>query len=112
MKPTLKAPEIKRLKLKPEKVVSNSAFKFILRRYTTVVTLTAYGDAPSVFTTCTLDRGRCLHSSTFRFILSAFCGIGVHLGVVFGVIRRCQGVLRCIRGCLGCILCQKRLRLS
>ena len=27
------------------------------------------------------------------------------------VFRICQGVLRSIRGCLGCILCQKRLRL-
>jgi len=28
------------------------------------------------------------------------------------VSRRCQGVLRSIRGCSGCILCQKRLGLS
>jgi hypothetical protein len=33
IKPTLKAPEIKRLKLKSEIVLSNSAFKMILRRY-------------------------------------------------------------------------------
>ena len=26
--------------------------------------------------------------------------------------RRCKGALRSIRGCLGCISCQKRLRLS
>ena len=33
-------------------------------------------------------------------------------GVVQGVLRRCQGVLRSVSGCSGCILCQKRLRLS
>jgi hypothetical protein len=44
------------------------------------------------------DAGRGLHSSTFRLSLSVF--------------RRCQGVSRNTRGCLDCILCQKRLRLS
>jgi len=33
MKPTLKAPESKRLKLEHEKTLSNFAFKFNLRRY-------------------------------------------------------------------------------
>jgi len=56
--------------------------------------------------------GRGLHSSTFRLNLSALCGMWVHAGVVEGVFRRCQGVIRIIRGCLGCISCQKRLRLS
>jgi len=56
--------------------------------------------------------GRGLHSSTFRLKLSAFCGIGVYLGVTYGVSRRCQGVLTSIRGCSGCISCQARLRLS
>jgi hypothetical protein len=56
--------------------------------------------------------GRGLHSSTFRLNLSALCGIGVHLGVVQGLCRRCQGVLRSIRGCSGCILCQKRLKVE
>jgi hypothetical protein len=56
--------------------------------------------------------GACLHSSTFRLNLSAFCGIGVPVGVVEEVFRRCQGVLRSIRGCSGCVLCQKQLRLS
>ena len=55
---------------------------------------------------------RGLHSSTFRLTLSAYCRTGVHSGIVQGVIRRCQGVLRSIRGCSGCILCQKRHRLS
>ena len=34
------------------------------------------------------------------------------LGGVQQVCRRCQGVLRSIRGCSGCMLCQKLLRLS
>jgi len=37
MKPTLKAPETKRLKLKYDELPSNFAFKFNLRRYSTVV---------------------------------------------------------------------------
>jgi hypothetical protein len=32
--------------------------------------------------------GRGLHSSTFRHNVSAFCGIGVQLGIVYGVFRR------------------------
>ena len=35
IKPTLKAPGTKRLRLEDEKLLSNSAFKFILRRYST-----------------------------------------------------------------------------
>ena len=46
--------------------------------------------------------GRGLHSSTFRLNLCAFYGIGVHVGVVEGVFRRCQWVLRSCRGCSGC----------
>jgi len=56
--------------------------------------------------------GRGLHSSTFWLNLSAFGGIEVHGGVVEKVRRKCQGVLRSLRGCLGCILCRKRLKLS
>jgi hypothetical protein len=41
IKPTLKAPGTKRLKLKFEKVLSNFAFKFNLRRYTKVNALAA-----------------------------------------------------------------------
>jgi hypothetical protein len=54
-----------------------------------------------------LFRG--LHSSTFWLNISAFCGKG-------GAFRGCLGVveqvLGGIWGCLGCILCQKWLRLS
>ena len=54
--------------------------------------------------------GRGLHSSTFRLNVSPLWEIG-------GAVRGCfiggvEGVLWGIRGCLGCILCQKRLRLS
>jgi len=51
---------------------------------------------------------RGLHSSTFRLNLSAFCGIGI----VQGVFARFQGVLTSPGGCSGCVLRQKRLRLS
>ena len=57
-------------------------------------------------------RGRGLHSSTFWLNLSTFCGIGVHVGILLGVFRMCQGVLRSIKWCSGCVLRQKRLRLS
>ena len=56
--------------------------------------------------------GRGLHWSTFQLNLSAFCRIGVHQGVCQGAFGRCYGVSRSIRGCPGCILCQKWLRLS
>jgi len=53
--------------------------------------------------------GRGVHSSTFWLNVSGFCGIE-------GVIRGCLGgvheVLGGIRGCVWCILCQKRLRSS
>ena len=45
-----------------------------------------------------LNKGRGLHSSTFRLNLSAFCGIGVHLGFVWEVPRRCLGVLGGVQG--------------
>ena len=51
---------------------------------------------------------RGLHSSTVRLNLSAFCGLGVALR---GCLRGVYGVLGAIRTWLGCILCQKRLRL-
>jgi len=52
---------------------------------------------------------RGLHSSTFWLNLSAFCGIG---GACRGGLGGVQEMLGGIRGCAGCILCQKRLRLS
>ena len=71
------------------------------------INLTAYHKLDQV-----TNAGKGLHSFTSWLNLSAFCGIGVHSGVIEEVFRRCQGVLRSISGCLGCILCQKRLRLS
>jgi len=55
---------------------------------------------------------RSLHSSTFRLNLSTFCGMGVHVGMFRGCLGGVRGLLRSIRGCSGCILCQKRPRLS
>jgi len=44
IKPTLKAPGIKLLKLKYDKLLSNFAFKFILRRYNMEEYFGAYAD--------------------------------------------------------------------
>ena len=88
IKPTLKAPGAKRLKLTCDILLSTSAFKFKLRRYFEDVAPTdtalnngggADGDdsiqrlhVPHEDTMC-LGRGS--HSSTFRLNVSAFCGI-------------------------------------
>jgi hypothetical protein len=45
------------------------------------------------------------HSSTFQLNVRAFWYMGAHLGGVYGVLGG-------ISGHLGCIVCQKRLRLS
>jgi len=54
-------------------------------------------------------EARGLHSSTFQLNVSAFYSIG-------GALRGCLGSVLVVvgdyRGYLGCILCQKRLRLS
>ena len=56
-----------------------------------------------------VSPGRGLHSSTFRLNVSAFYGMG-------GAFRGCGGgvqeVAGGVRGCVRCIVCQKRLRLS
>ena len=57
IKPTLKAPGTKRLKLKCDEPLSNFAFNFNLRRYNLVT-----AD----------DFGRGLHSSPFQLNLSRF----------------------------------------
>jgi len=61
----------------------------------------------------TQPRNRGLQSSTFRLNVSAFCGIG---GAFRGRLEGVYEVLVGVRGCLewvsGCILYQKRLRLS
>jgi hypothetical protein len=44
MKPTLKAPGTKRLKLKCDEPLSNFAFNFNLRRYTMLTSLWCYGN--------------------------------------------------------------------
>jgi hypothetical protein len=74
VKPTSKAPGAKRLKLKYHKLPS------MLLQFCFQIQLAPLhiGTLPQLKK---LD-GRGLHSSTFRLNLSAFCGIGVHLGVV------------------------------
>ena len=52
---------------------------------------------------------RDLHSSTFRLNVSAFCGKGA---AIRGGLEAVYGVVGGISGCLGHLLCQKRLRLS
>jgi len=61
------------LKLNCDVLLSTSAFTFNLRRY--LLGLACAGVQ-------TLLSGRGLHSSTFRLNSSAFCGIGVQLGIV------------------------------
>ena len=53
--------------------------------------------------------GRGVHSSAFRLNVSALCGIGCAFMGSLGVLRGGAGGIRL---CPGCILCQKRLRLS
>jgi len=62
---------------------------------------------PAVFSAAVAGRG--LHSSSFRLNVSGFFGIGVEFK---GYLEGVDGVLGGITGCLGCSLCQKRLRLS
>ena len=89
IKPALKAPESKPLKLEHEKALSKYAFKFNLRRSTKVETLVDWRlNRPMVV------LGRGLHSSTFQLNLSA-------LHVIGGARRRCvagiKGVFRVCR---------------
>ena len=67
IKPKLKAPKSRRLKLEHKKVLSNCAFNFNLHRYAAVRLreLHAHEAGP-----CT--KG--LHSSTFRLKVITFCG--------------------------------------
>ena len=82
IKPTLKAPGSKRLKLEDEKMLSNFAFKFHLRRYTwdglgaTRLAFDKFGSMLA-YTKCEVQTsGRGLHSSTFQLNLSALYGTG------------------------------------
>jgi hypothetical protein len=113
IKPTVKAPVTKRLKLMCDDPLSYIAFKFDLRRYSEVAerltpqaALVGAGAAHAVLHSA---MGRGSHSPTFRLNVSAFCGKGGALGGCLGGV---QGVSGVIRAWLGCVLYQKRLRLS
>ena len=88
VKPKLKAPGTKRLKLYYDKLPSSFAFNFNLRRYTSAARCSAAGsglngavagnwmrfyiEARDEFDNV-ITTGRGLHSSTFRLDLSRFC---------------------------------------
>ena len=108
IKPTLKAPGTKRLKLKYDELLSTFAFKFNLRRYnmdaglssTPVPTPSADGsgetgdnapmdvDATPKPIPFNLLPGRGLHSSTVRLTVSAFYGIGGALRAYVGGVHQ------------------------
>ena len=67
MKPKLKPPRTKRLKLNCGIMLSNLAFKLNLRRHNKVVHRV-------------LQDGRGLHSCTYRLTVSTFCGISCVCG--------------------------------
>ena len=79
MKSTFKAPGSKLLKLEQEKLLSNFAFKFNLRRYTQ-----GGPGMPEMLTPTSAIMGRGLHSFTFQLHVSAFCGIGGAFSVRLG----------------------------
>jgi len=66
MKPTLKAPGTKRLKLKCDKLLSNFVFNFNLRRHRTG------GGAGPIGEAATRLAGGGLHSSSFQLNLGRF----------------------------------------
>jgi len=88
IKPTLKAPGTKRLKLEYYKLLSSFAFKFNLRRYSWgggASSTARWSPCPTSSTaTGSPPWGRGLQKSTFQLNVSAFCGIG-------GVLRGCVG---------------------
>ena len=112
MKPRLKAPGAKQLKLKCDILLSTSAFKFNVRRYSEGTTLWAVRgggagvdnlhavatvgrrlytvEAGTTCASCDVVAGRGLHSSTSQLNLSALYGIG---GARKGCVARVKGVL-------------------
>jgi len=72
IKPTLKAPGTKRLKVKCDESLSNFAFNFNLRRYSVFLYLDRTHVATVSGTRSLWDMGRGLHSSTFQLNLSRF----------------------------------------
>ena len=108
MKPVgtrVESARLQRWRLNLNVPVSEFAFKFRLRRYkwvdkmNAVITVEAFAWLV----------GRGLLSSTTPLNLSAFCWIG---GAFKYCSRRVWEVTGVGKGCLGCILSQKRLKLS
>ena len=123
------------MKLRHDHLLSNCAFKFILRRHTLGDAVAAEEEATRLQRQKQLHdpaaaaaaaaalggaddfAGRSLHSSTFRLILSALYGIGdarrVRVARIERVFRGSYGVYtRRQVGCVGVFLCQTRLKLS
>ena len=101
-KPTLKAPGAMHLKLRCDGPVSNFAYKFNMRRYTVAGTDDAAWSR-------TVAQAGAYTRPHFQLNVSAFCGIR---GACMGCLGGFSVVLGSIRGCSGCILCLRRLRLS
>jgi len=59
MKPTMRAPGTKLVKLEYDKLISNFAFKFNLRRYTTAVIRLRARLGPDVSLMCSHKAGCC-----------------------------------------------------
>jgi hypothetical protein len=95
IRPKLKPPGIKRLKLDCELLLSTSAFEFKLRRYTTAHD--RFGNACLEGGDQVLVRllGRGLHSLTSQLNLSALHGIG---GARRGCVARVKRVLGGVEG--------------
>jgi hypothetical protein len=92
IKPKLKPPGTKHLKRKCDKLLSNFAFNFNLRRYTMGLPVGRHIAATNANGAV---HGRGLHSSTCQLNVSTF---GVTRGIE-GVFRHC--LKREWRGCLG-----------
>jgi hypothetical protein len=94
IKPNLKPPGTKRLKLDCDVLLSKNAFKFNLRRFNEVAAGGFVGhDLEAAWEEIhgVVEIGRGLHSFTSQLNLSAFYGIG-------GACRGCIGGVQQVRG--------------
>jgi hypothetical protein len=70
IKPAMKEPGTKRLKLISDELLLNLAFNFYLRRYIMALAVACHRGGYAHDTKLAIGRG--LHSSTFELILSRF----------------------------------------